>query len=295
MWPTPLDVDTGHRDYFTGVVIHGYNGDELIPLSSDAGGNLSALLKAQYLGVPTIIKCDADGGINVNVTGNNGIVVVEPNPTSTNFPVDIKAQTGVLSVRPDSSNPIFRTSEQTPLTQIKIEPLANSTIFKTAEQTPLTEIKVKSSAGAANIPVDIVAQTGGALNVRSIPLACVRFQSSLNATASTESQLFTFTGAGSVLCFSILVSGTGVINSDSLKLYIDGVSFTTGYFIDTVSGVRLDDYCGCIRASCFDNVLFRYRFILHEHLFFNTSFSIGYVEAQARTPNIETTVLYITR
>ena len=137
MFPAIEDLGVGHKDYFTGVVINGLNNGELVPLSTDSGGNLSALLKGQYNGEPTVIKCDEDGSINVNVAGNSGVVVVEPNPAAANFPVDIKAQTAALLIRPDATNPIF----------------------KTQEQSPLTEIKVKSSAGDTNIPVDICAQT----------------------------------------------------------------------------------------------------------------------------------------
>jgi hypothetical protein len=137
MFPAAEDLGVGHKDYFTGVVINGLNGTTLVPLAADAGGNLSALLKANYNGTPTTLKCDADGSINVTVAGNSGVVVVDPKPAGANFPVDIKTQTAALLIRPDATNPIF----------------------KTQEQSPLTEIKVKSSAGATNIPVDICAQT----------------------------------------------------------------------------------------------------------------------------------------
>ena len=297
----------GYPDWHRGSIIEGIRNGEAKGVNLDDLGNLVALLKGVYEGIPTILACDENGNINVNVQVLSAATPIEPATAGTIFKtteqtplteIKVKNLSGTANIPVTESAPLTEikvknlsgtanipVTESAPLTQIKVEPLAVGTVFKTTEQSPLTSIQVEPKAGMGNLLVNLNAQSSDYIKTNDYLGLYTAGQGSGSLTANTTKTIFSVNGNILLHFCRLYLSDIGGIDDDYINIVFNGAQ-TVSFWLGIPSTQSLRDvpwsFFTCDEYNNVDNT---YSFVLNRPLRAHTSLAISVSERNGRTPS----------
>lgn len=142
------------------------------------------------------------------------------------------------------------------------------------------------------LSIDISQQSADRVKIFPAYGGGVRKWSNVSAVAGGLKNLITIPGRGVIYGGYTRIFGTDVIDDDGLLITIDGVLAAVAdwilikdYNLDVVHGI--EPY-----VRRYDDVNYRYSFAYPSGITFDSSYVIDYVEANARTPTVQTYIAY---
>jgi hypothetical protein len=144
---------SGYPDWYRGSILFGIYNEMPKGINLDSAGNIVALLKGTFDDVPTILACDTDGNIKVNVQVNATPTPIIPSDPPQSIPITEQSPLTSIQVEPKTGMGNLAVTESSPLTSIQVEPKTGMGNLAVTESSPLTSIQVEPKTGMGNLAV----------------------------------------------------------------------------------------------------------------------------------------------